>query len=312
MAYRSHEGVLVEPAMEALNVQTNGRYIDGTYGRGGHASALAGRLGFDGRLWLLDRDPEAVADAQARFGDDPRCSIVQSGFEDIPAQARDAGVAGQIDGVCLDLGVSSPQFDDGRRGFSFRNDGPLDMRMDPTAGETAYQWLLRAPAGEIRRVIRVYGEQRHARRVTDAIVSARGQGNLPNSTSAFAELIREAMPAPRSGERHPATKVFQAIRIHINNELAALDQLLAGVCDVLAPGGRLVIISFHSLEDRRVKRFMRDRSRVGELPPGVAEPPPEKRPTLRVVGKPVRPTEAEVATNPRSRSAVMRVAERRP
>lgn len=311
MAGDSHRGVLVGPAMEALNVRRDGLYMDGTYGRGGHAAALADRLGPQGQLWLLDQDPEAIADAQQRFGDDPRCRIVQAGFQQLPSLVRDAGCAGCVDGLLLDLGVSSPQLESAERGFSIRHDGPLDMRMDPSTGETAYDWLTRAPAGEIRRVLRDYGEERHARRVTNAIVTARDSGQLPARTAAFAELVANAMPRTEPG-RHPATKVFQAIRIHINQELDALDAFLAGICELLAPGGRLVVISFHSLEDRRVKRLMRDRSRIGELPPGVAEPPPEKRPSLRVVSKPVRADEAEVRANPRARSAVMRVAERLP
>lgn len=297
--------------MEALNVKTDGLYMDGTYGRGGHAAALAGRLGPEARLWLADRDPDAVADARQRFGGDARCHIVQAGFQELPGLARAAGCAGNVDGLLLDLGVSSPQLDSAERGFSIRNDGPLDMRMDPSRGESAYDWLLRAPAGEIRRVIRDYGEERHARRVTSAIVDARDAGELPTRTNAFAALVGSAIPRHEPG-RHPATRVFQAIRIHINDELGAVDALLSGVCDLLAPGGRLVVISFHSLEDRRVKRFIRDRSRIGELPPGVAEPPPEKRPTMRIVSKPVRADDDEIRVNPRARSAVMRVAERLP
>lgn len=311
MGSHRHDGVLVGPAREALNVKPDGFYMDGTYGRGGHAAAVADRLGSHGRLWLVDRDPEAVADARQRFGDDPRCRIVHAGFEDLPDLAGSAGMAGLVDGLLLDLGVSSPQLDDGERGFSIRRDGPLDMRMDPSTGESARDWLMRAPAKEIQRVIRYYGEERHARRVTNAIVAARDAGELPTRTSDFAALVRDAMPASGS-DRHPATRVFQAIRIHINDELGALETLLDGACNLLAPGGRLVVISFHSLEDRRVKRFMRDRSRIGELPPGVPEPPPEKRPSLRVVGKPIRADEAEVGANPRARSAVMRVSERLP
>jgi len=290
-------------------VKTDGLYMDGTYGRGGHADAIASRLGPQGRLWATDRDPDAVADGHERFRHDPRCAVSQAGFEELPARVQGAGLSGRVDGLLLDLGVSSPQLDDAERGFSIRRDGPLDMRMDPGQGESAYAWLCRAPAGEIRRVLHTYGEERHARRITNAIIAARDAGELPRRTGEFAALVREAMPAEQ-GPRHPATRVFQAIRIHINGELAALDRLLAGVCGVLAPGGRLVVISFHSLEDRRVKRFMRDHSRIGDLPPGAPEPPPEKRPSLRVVGKPIRADDNEVAANPRARSAVMRVAER--
>jgi 16S rRNA (cytosine1402-N4)-methyltransferase len=297
--------------MEALEVKAAGFYMDGTYGRGGHAGAIASRLGPDGRLWVTDRDPDAVAHARERFRDDPRCAVVQAGFDELPARVQAAGCSGRVDGVLLDLGVSSPQLDDAGRGFSIRHDGPLDMRMDPAQGESAYDWLCRASAGEIRRVLHTYGEERHARRVTSAIIAARDAGELPRRTGDFAALVQDAMPADQ-GPRHPATRVFQAIRIHINGELAALERFLAGACEMLAPGGRLVVISFHSLEDRRVKRFMRDHSRVGDLPPGVPEPPPEKRPDLRVASKPVRADEAEKVSNPRSRSAVMRVAERLP
>lgn len=309
MIGEAHQGVMVESAMEALAVKADGLYMDGTYGRGGHAAAIAARLGSQGRLWLLDRDPEAVADARSRFGGDDRCHVVHAGFDELPRLAAEADCTGRVDGLLLDLGVSSPQLEAAERGFSIRRDGPLDMRMDPSLGESAYDWLVRAPAAEIRRIIHHYGEEHHARRLTQAIVAARDADRLPRGTAEFAALIRDAMPRQDTG-RHPATKVFQAIRIHLNDELGAVDRLLPEVCDLLAPGGRLVVISFHSLEDRRVKRFMRDESRIGELPPGVPEPPPSKRPRLRLVGKPVTPDADEIATNPRARSAVMRTAER--
>lgn len=309
MTSDTHQAVLLEPALEALNVRSDGLYIDGTYGRGGHSAAILERLGEAGRLWLVDRDPEAVVTARARHGDDPRCRVLHARFDDLPALADEAGVSGAVDGLLLDLGVSSPQLDDGRRGFSFRREGPLDMRMDPDSGPSAAQWLEAASPGEMMGVFRRLGEERHARRIALAIVRARDAGALPRTTAELAELVRENVPRPEPG-KDPATRVFQAIRIHVNDELGAVERLLAGVTGLLAPAGRLVVISFHSLEDRLVKRFMRDRSRVGALPPGVAVAPPELEPDFRLVGKPRRADADECALNPRARSAVMRVAER--
>ncbi|WP_440996887.1 16S rRNA (cytosine(1402)-N(4))-methyltransferase RsmH [Arhodomonas sp. SL1] len=304
-----HRPVLVEAAAEVLSPPTDGVCIDATFGRGGHAARLLERLGEGGELWLIDRDPDAIAAAQRRFGADPRCRIRRQSFAELGALAEREGLRGRVDALLLDLGVSSPQLDEPERGFSFRHDGPLDMRMDPDSGPTARDWLAGAGPGEIVRVLRTYGEERYARRVANAIVRAREAGALPERTTGLAELVAAALPR-HEHHKHPATRTFQALRIVVNGELEALEAALAAVRSLLAPAGRLAVISFHSLEDRMVKRFIRDASRVGELPPGVPEPPPERRPWLRPVGRPIRAEAVETEGNPRARSAVMRCAER--
>ncbi|WP_435104680.1 16S rRNA (cytosine(1402)-N(4))-methyltransferase RsmH [Arhodomonas sp. AD133] len=304
-----HRPVLLDAAVEALAVRADGRYVDATYGRGGHSAAIVERLGADGGLWAIDRDPEAIATARARLGEDPRCRIRHASFGHLEALARAEGLVGRVDGLLMDLGVSSPQLDDPERGFSFMRDGPLDMRMDTTSGPTAREWLERTTPETIARVLRDYGEERFARRIAGAIAEARAAGRLPRRTGEFAELVANAVPR-RERHKHPATRTFQALRIAVNGELEALEAALAAVRALLAPHGRLVVISFHSLEDRLVKRFIRDASRVGTLPPGVPEPPPERRPWLRQIGKAVRAEDTEVSDNRRSRSAVMRCAER--
>ena len=308
---REHRAVMRDEAVAALAPRADGVYVDATYGRGGHAAALLSLLGDDARLWLVDRDPQAVALARERYGDDLRCRIVQANFADLGGHLRAAGLAGQVAGILLDLGVSSPQLDQAERGFSFLREGPLDMRMDNGKGETAAQWLERVDAATLIRVLKEYGEERYARRIAAAIGRARDDSVLPQTTTGLASLIAAAVPRPEPG-RHPATRSFQAIRIHLNDELGSLSTLLDDVIDLLAPQGRLVVISFHSLEDRRVKRFMTRNSQVGELPPGAGIVPPEKRPGLRRVGRAHRPTDEEVSINPRARSATMRVAERLP
>lgn len=300
-----------DEAVAALAPRPDGVYVDATYGRGGHADALLSRLTDDARLWLVDRDPQAIALARERHGDDPRCRIVQANFADLGEHLRAAGLAGQIAGILLDLGVSSPQLDQAERGFSFLREGPLDMRMDNGGGETAAQWLERVDAATLIRVLKEYGEERYARRIAAAIGRARDDSALPQTTTGLASLIAAAVPRPKPG-RHPATRSFQAIRIQLNDELDSLSTLLDDVIDLLAPQGRLVVISFHSLEDRRVKRFMTRNSQVGELPPGAGVVPPEKRPSLRRVGRAHRPSDEEVRVNTRARSATMRVAERLP
>ncbi len=311
MTAEGHRSVLAGPALEALRVKPDGLYVDGTYGRGGHARAILGELGADGHLWLVDKDDEAVAHARAAFGDDPRCQIHHGSFGELGSMLSAHGLAGRVNGLLLDLGVSSPQVDTGERGFSFLRDGPLDMRMDRREGMTAHQWLARAEPREIARVLRRLGEERFAGPIARAIVRAREADLLPTTTAALAKLIEAVVPRREPG-RHPATKTFQAIRIRINGELEDLEKLLHACRDLLAPDGRLVVISFHSLEDRLVKRFMRDSSRVGELPPGVAMAPAEKQPRFSLVGRARRPDEAEVAATPRARSAIMRTAERLP
>jgi 16S rRNA (cytosine1402-N4)-methyltransferase len=300
---------MLERAVAALTPQAGGTYVDGTYGRGGHAMALLSALDNSACLWLVDRDPDAIALAQARHGDDPRCHILQASFADVGEHLRAAGLAGRIAGILLDLGVSSPQLDDPERGFSFMREGPLDMRMDNTQGETAAQWLARVDEATLIDVLRRDGEERYARRIASAICQARQAGELPQTTTALAQLIANAVPRPEPG-KHPATRSFQAIRIHLNDELGALDRLLDDVCELLGPAGRLVVISFHSLEDRRVKRFIARHSQVGDLPPGAGMVPPERQPRLRRIGGAQRPDGMEISANPRARSATLRVAER--
>ncbi len=303
-----HLPVMCDQVLECLAVRPAGTYVDATYGRGGHARVLLGRLGPAGRLLVLDRDPEAVAAARRALGSDPRVQVAQGRFSRLGRVLAAAGLAGGVDGILFDLGVSSPQLDDPRRGFSFHRDGPLDMRMDPGEGPSARDWVNAAEADEIARVLRRYGEERHAGRIARAIVAARHRAPI-ETTGRLAEVIAAAVPRPLPG-RHPATRSFQAIRIHVNRELeeleAALDQALAS----LAPGGRLVVVSFHSLEDRMVKRFLRRHARGDAFPPDLPVTADRLRPRLRLLGRARRPSEAEVAANPRARSAVLRAAER--
>jgi len=306
-----HRPVMLEQAIEAMQPRASGVYVDGTYGRGGHAMALLSYLDQRACLWLVDKDPEAIALAQARHGDDPRCRILQADFADLGPHLRAAGLAGQVMGILLDLGVSSPQLDTPARGFSFLREGPLDMRMNHHAGETAAEWLAGVDERELVSVLRDYGEERFARRIARAICNARDKNGLPSTTTGLAELIAKAVPRVEPG-RHPATRSFQAIRIHLNDELGALERVLGDICDLLGPGGRLVVISFHSLEDRRVKRFINRHSQVGALPPGAGRVPPEKQPRLRRIGKACQADAEEVQNNPRARSATLRVAERLP
>jgi len=294
--------------LQALAIDPSGIYLDATFGRGGHARALLARLGVAGSLLALDRDPQAVAAGAMLAERDPRFALEQAPFSQVEEVARRRGVWGRVSGLLLDLGVSSPQLDEAGRGFSFSADGPLDMRMDTGDGQTAAQWLAQAGEREIARVLRDCGEERFAMRIARAVVRAR-IGAAVDTTGALAEIVAAAIPRRESG-KHPATRTFQAIRIHINRELDELRACLAGVCGLLAAGGRLVVISFHSLEDRIVKRFIRDESRGKQFPRGVPVRGRETDVCLRPVGKPVRPSSAEIVANPRARSALMRVAER--
>jgi len=301
-----HQPVLLDEAVSSLDIRAEGVYLDGTFGRGGHSRAILARLTEQGRLLALDKDPQAVAAGQAELGDDPRFSIVQGTFADMGRLARDWGVEEALDGILLDLGVSSPQLDDPERGFSFRENGPLDMRMDPTQGVSAAEWLAEADERDISRVFWEFGEERHARRIARSIVMARQREQLI-STSQLAELIEKTIG--RRERKHPATRCFQAIRIFINNELADLAIGLEASIQQLRPGGRLVAISFHSLEDRLVKRTFREAARPGQVRRNIPEHP-DWKPRLKLIGKAVRPSEHEVSVNPRARSAVMRVAEK--
>jgi len=266
------------------------------------------RLGVEGRLIAIDRDPRAVMVARERSARDRRFTVYQGTFAMLEYFAEAAAVSGKVNGVLFDLGVSSPQLDAAERGFSFLREGPLDMRMDPTQGESAAEWLARAAEADIAYVLKSYGEERYAKRIARAIVQAREAAPIATTTQ-LAEIVAVANPAWER-DKHPATRAFQAIRIHINRELEELQQGLPQALKVLAPGGRLAVISFHSLEDRIVKRFLRDEARGGDFPPGMPVPATAFKPTLRIIGKPVYPGDAEVAANPRARSAVLRVAEK--
>ena len=301
-----HVPVLLAQAVAALAIRPGGIYVDATFGRGGHARAILAQIGPAGRLIALDRDPQAIA-AGASLGD-PRLALIHAPFSEMGA-VLDAQGVGQVDGVLMDIGVSSPQLDTAERGMSFRFDAPLDMRMDTTRGETAADFLARASEADIERVVRDYGEERFAHAVAKALVAARREQRIAR-TGELATLVAQVVRTREPGQ-HPATRTFQALRIHVNRELEELSLVLPQVVAALAPGGRLVVISFHSLEDRIVKRFMRDASRPPQLParlPVRAADLP--KPKLALVGKPVWPSDDEVAANPRSRSAVMRVAER--
>ena len=303
-----HETVLLEGAVEAMNIAAGVRCIDGTYGRGGHSAMILDRLGEEGRLMAIDKDPSAIANAQDRFGADERFEIVQGSFADMAEFAAQRGWEGQVDAVLLDLGVSSPQLDVAERGFSFTRSGALDMRMNPDQGQSAAEWLAGAEEKEIADVLYIYGEERHSRRIARAIIRAREEAPI-NNTLQLAEIVADALPRHERG-KHPATRSFQGIRIFINRELEDLEKGLAAALDLLAPGGRLVVISFHSLEDRIVKRFIKRESQGEVLPRRLPIPGEVAAGRLRAVGKPVRPGEAEVSANPRARSAIMRVAER--
>lgn len=308
MTAGAHVAVLAREAIEALNIRSGGTYVDCTFGRGGHSRLILRQLGEGGRLIAMDRDPEAVAAAGELELADPRFVIVRSPFSRIGAVLEELGVA-KVDGVLLDLGVSSPQLDDARRGFSFRSDAPLDMRMDPERGFSAAQWLATAEESEIREVIREHGEERFAKQIAAALVAARARGAV-DTTRKLAALVAEAVPT-REPRQDPATRTFQALRIHVNQELEELSVVLPQCVALLKASGRLVVISFHSLEDRIVKRFMRGQARADVLParlPVRARDLPQ--PQMRLIGRAVRAGADEVAANPRARSAVMRVAER--
>ena len=298
-----HQTVLLAEAVEALVTQPGGTYVDGTFGRGGHSRAVLERLSAAGRLIAFDRDPEAIAVGQAIA--DPRFAIVHASFGDMAAELPARGVL-RVDGVLLDLGVSSPQIDTAERGFSFRFDAPLDMRMDTTRGETAADFLARADERDIARVIKDHGEERFAQQIARALVARREGGSPVRTTGELAALVARVVKTREPGQ-DPATRTFQGLRIHVNAELEALEQGLNAALSLLAPGGRLVVISFHSLEDRIVKTFIARESRDEVDRRAPFAPPRALR--LKSLGR-VKPSEAELRVNPRARSAVMRVAER--
>jgi 16S rRNA (cytosine1402-N4)-methyltransferase len=306
----AHRAVLLPQVLTALNIRASGTYLDATFGRGGHAEAILEKLTLDGRLLCLDRDPVAIAEAKARLGSDPRVRLFLAPFSTLGAcaDAVEPGLA--LDGILLDLGVSSPQLDEPARGFSFMQDGPLDMRMSQGEGLSAADVVNGAAQSELARIFRVYGEERFAGRIARAIVTDR-QKQPFTRTRELAGLIERVTPS-RERHKHPATRVFQALRIHVNRELAELETALEAARVRLAPQGRLAVISFHSLEDRMVKRFMRGHAQPDPMYAGLPDIPPHARPTLRLVGKSVEPDASEIASNPRARSARLRVAERLP
>jgi len=303
-----HTPVLLREVLQALDVRAGGCYVDATFGRGGHTAAILERVGHDGKVIAIDRDPAAIAAGRERFAAEERLNLVAGPFSRLGALIAVRGLAGRVDGVLLDLGVSSPQLDDAARGFSFAQDGPLDMRMDPHSGASAEQFVAKAPEHELARVIREYGEERFAKRVAREIVAARRVEPITR-TAQLAEIVARAVPTREPG-KHPATRTFQAIRIHVNEELAELRAALAASLEVLAPDGRLGVISFHSLEDGIVKRFIEQHSHEDPVYAGLPEVPAHAQPKLRRVGRAVHPTDEEIAANPRARSAVLRVAQR--
>ena len=292
----AHRPVMLDEVIAGLAPRAGGLYVDATFGRGGHSAAILERIGETGRLHALDQDPEACQAAWKRFGTCPQFRIHRRNFAALAALAGELGLKGCVDGLLIDQGVSSPQFDDAGRGFSFAHDGPLDMRMNPGAGPSAADWLARADAEEIATVLWQYGEERNSRRIARRVIETRATEPI-TTTAALAKLVA-GVPGPRSRSIHPATRTFQAIRIHINQELSVLEQALPQALNLLAPGGRLVVIAFHSLEDRIVKRYLRAQARL-------------EQPIIRVLRKQF-PQPEESARNPRSRSAVLRTAERLP
>jgi 16S rRNA (cytosine1402-N4)-methyltransferase len=305
-----HTPVLAAEALAGLALEADGYYVDATFGRGGHTALILQALGREGRVLALDRDPQAIASGREHFADEVRLTLVHASFADlgtlVPAHAHDRPCRG----VLFDLGVSSPQLDDARRGFSFRADGPLDMRMDPTRGEPVSAWLARAGIDEIRQVIATFGEERFARRIAQAIVE-RLRARPLTRTRELAELVSRAVRTREPG-KHPATRTFQALRMYINDELGELGRGLEGALERLAPGGRLAVISFHSLEDRLVKRFMQRESQPDPALRSLPVIPAHSRPRLKLIGRKQRPGAEELQSNPRARSALLRVAERMP
>ncbi len=302
-----HETVLLKEAVDALLQDPDGRYVDCTYGRGGHSQEIVNRIGKNGRLMVVDRDIAAIDDAKQRFKNDNRVVVVHGSFSYLADYVEQHDMK-PLDGILLDLGVSSPQLDEAGRGFSFSNDGPLDMRMDQSSGPTAADWIEVADEDEITDVLRRFGEEKFARRIARKIVEKREDGRI-DTTAALVEIIESAVPV-REKNKHPATRTFQAIRIHINEELRCLEDCLADVVDLLVSGGRLVVISFHSLEDRIVKRFIRRMEKGDYYPERLPIRDSEIKRYVKSVGKAIKPSANEVGRNRRSRSSIMRVAEK--
>ena len=300
--------VLMGPVLDGLEIKADGNYVDGTFGRGGHSSAILEQLNADGRLIAIDRDPQAIASVPRALKEDPRFELLKGEIAKLSTCIGERELTGRVDGLLLDLGVSSPQLDEAERGFSFLRDGPLDMRMDPDTGISAAEWLNSVEEVNLRRVLKIYGEETSATRIARAIVAVREDAPI-RTTTQLAEIVGSVVPA-HTRKKHPATKTFQAIRIFINRELDQLEAALDQSIDVLATGGRLCVISFHSLEDRIVKRFMRNESRESEQYRGMPNVPAEFRPKLKTIGKVIVATAEEISQNVRARSARLRIAER--
>jgi S-adenosyl-methyltransferase MraW len=308
---KAHISVLLTEAIDGLDINENGCYIDCTFGRGGHSALILSKLSAAGRLIAIDRDPSAIKSAE-RFKNDERFHIEHQGFAYLSDIVKKHDLVGKVDGILLDLGVSSPQLDEAERGFSFMKDGPLDMRMDTTRGQTAAEWLAVADVEDITWVLRTFGEEKHAWRIANAIVDAREETPFTR-TAQLAKLIKTTAPQ-REIKKPPATRSFQAIRIYINSELEQIEKVLAASLTVLAEGGRLVVISFHSLEDRLVKQFMKKHSQGKKVPRGlpISEEELNKGKKLTLVGRKLKPSKSEVEENVRSRSSVLRIAKRLP
>ena len=308
MSSNAHVPVLLGPVLEGLKIKPDGCYVDGTFGRGGHSREILKQLGSEGRLIAIDRDPQAIASAPISLTDDPRFELVRGEIAQLKTIIGERDLVGKVDGLLFDLGVSSPQLDEADRGFSFMRDGPLDMRMDPDSGASASEWLAKVDERELKQVLRKFGEENNAARIARAIVGARKEAPI-SRTAQLARIVEDA--APKRGQKiHPATKTFQAIRIAVNAELEQLEAVLMHSVEVMKKGARLCVISFHSLEDRIVKRFIRNASRETEQYRGMPNVPEEFQPKLKTVGKAVRANEAEIEVNRRARSAHLRIAER--
>jgi 16S rRNA (cytosine1402-N4)-methyltransferase len=305
---QEHITVLLNEAVDGLHLKKDGLYVDGTFGRGGHSRHILKQLGENGRLIAIDRDPRAIATAEQLQKEDPRFQIIHGPFSSIAEYMHDLDLVGKVDGILLDLGVSSPQLDDAERGFSFMRDGPLDMRMDPTTGISAADWLAKADVEEISWVLKTFGEEKFAYRIARAIVADREETPFLRTLD-LAKLIERLCPK-REKKKHPATRSFQAIRIYVNSELDEIHKVLDGALDVLAIGGYLSVISFHSLEDRIVKRFIRKQEKGREYPPGIplTEDQMQSGKTLKAASKAIKPSKSEVEENKRARSSVLRVA----
>ncbi len=304
----THQPVLLKEAVDALAIKQDGFYLDATFGRGGHTAEILKSLGKKGKLLAMDQDEQAIKEAMQKFATDSRFEIVQQNFENIETIVTERNMMHKVNGILLDIGVSSPQLDDATRGFSFIKSGPLDMRMNPQAGQSAAQWLAEVKEYDLTTVLMHYGEEKFARRIANAIVKTRKETVIDNTVQ-LANIIEAAIPV-KPKNKHPATKSFQAIRIYINRELEVLEHALRASLNVLAVGGRLAVISFHSLEDRMVKRFFREMSQGPKIPKDIPILAKDLQQPFKLVGKAIKPSKHEVQKNPRSRSSVLRVIER--